>query len=264
MNQTMPHMNPLPPKIPLINHLEELRTTLIRALIAVGIASSICLFFSKELYFLLVRPLTQVLPQNASIIVTHPIEAWMVYFKAGLIAGCFLSLPYLFILVWKFAAPGLYTKEKRIVLPLASSFGVLFVLGASFGYFVIFPIGFEALVGFLKDSPIRFFPTMENVFSFSVWMLIAFGLVFEVPLLVIGLIGSGLVSYQKLASMRKYNIVIALTIGGILTPSVDPLSQILMAIPLLILFEIGMAVSWILIKIKLRTGKVPGTARLNV
>lgn len=237
-------------RTPLSAHLDELRITLIRCLIAISITSGICLFFSKQLYFLLIQPLTIVLPPGSNIIATHPIEAWWVYVKVGMMAGCFLSLPYVCVLLWKFIAPGLYAREKKIVLPLAVSFGILFILGAAFGYLVVFPIGFEALVAFVKDSPIHFLPTMQNAFSFSASMLLAFGLVFEVPLLVIGLTSTGLVSYQRLASLRKYNIVIALIIGAILTPSVDPLSQILMAIPLLILFEVGMAISWVIYRSK--------------
>ena len=228
----------------LTDHLRELRVLVIRGLIAIGVASSLSLFFSKEIYRLLSLPLVEVLPPESTMIATHPIEAWLVYLKVGVFTGALLAIPYLFTLIWRFISPGLYDKEKKIALPLAVVFGFLFLGGSCFGYFVVFPIGFKALISIMGDTTIRFLPSMQNYLSFSMMLLVAFGIVFELPLLIIGLTGTGVISHRRLSSFRKYLVVVSLVVAAILTPP-DPISQILMAIPLMILFEIGMAVSWI-------------------
>lgn len=238
--------------LPLTEHLRQLRTLVIRGGIAIALASSVTLYFSKELYTWLSIPLMDAMPSNASLIAIHPIEAWLVYLKVGLLSGTLLAAPYLGVLIWRFIAPGLYENEKRIIFPLGITCGLLFVGGATFGYFVVFPIGFKALIAVIGDMPIRFLPGMENYFSFASMLLIAFGCVFELPLIIIGLTGTGLVSFEKLRALRKYMVVIALTIGAILTPP-DPISQILMAIPLMILFEVGMAIAWLLYRKKIQS-----------
>jgi sec-independent protein translocase protein TatC len=228
---------------PLIKHLKALRTFFIRSLIAIAACSLVGLFFAEPIYKFLSTPLVQALPEHSNLIAIHPIEAWLTYLKTGILAGVFLSAPYWSLQLWKFISPGLYQREKKSVLFLGLGFGFLFTLGALFGYMIVFPLGFNALSGILgSDSSIQLLPTMQHTFSFTVSLLFAFGVAFELPLLVIGLQAMGVVTHDKLRAFRKYLIVVALVVAALLTPP-DPITQLLMALPLVVLYEIGMLVS---------------------
>jgi len=223
----------------LVEHLGELRRCLLHSFIALAVGTSITLYFAKDLFEILTRPLVQVLPAESRFIATTPFESYMVYFKTAGLAGFLLAAPYIALQVWRFISPGLYKTEKHLLVPVGLLSGVFFVGGALFGYFVVFPTGFQFVVGILKDTPIVFMPKMSEYFSFSTKMLLAFGLTFELPLIILLLSRLGLIQYSHIHRFRKFAVVIIFTVAAILTPGPDVLSQFLMALPLLVLYELG-------------------------
>ncbi len=223
----------------LVQHLGDLRRCLIHSFLAIGIGICLTLYFSKELFNILIIPLQKVLPNNSHFITTTPFESYMVYLKTSVLAGVFLALPYIAYQLWRFISPGLYFKEKRLILPIAIFSGVFFVVGSLFGYFFVFPTGFKFIVEILKDTPIQFMPKMEDYFTFCSRSLLAFGITFELPLIIFILSRVGLIQYRHIHKFRKYAVIIIFIVAGILTPGPDILSQFMMAIPLFILYELG-------------------------
>jgi sec-independent protein translocase protein TatC len=228
-----------------LDHLEEFRRTVIKSFVAVIIGTAICLTFSAQIFRLLQAPLQNILPTNSHFITTTPFESYAAYLKVAFVFGILLSSPFIFFMIWSFIRPGLKKEERRGVMPLALSCSFLFVGGALFGYFFVFPAGFQFAVDILKGSNIVFMPRMSDYLSFSLRMLLAFGLIFELPLFLLLLGKFGIVDATKLRKSRKYMIVLIFLVAGILTPGPDVLSQVLMAAPLLVLFEVGI----ILVKI---------------
>jgi Twin arginine targeting (Tat) protein translocase TatC len=222
-----------------LGHLEELRRSLLKSLGAVLGGTALCLGFSPQIYRLLQAPLKSVLPEGSRFIVTTPFESYAVYFKISLVFGFLLSTPFIFYFIWSFIRPGLNPAEKRGVVPVSLLCALLFVGGALFGYFAVFPAGFRFAVEILKDTGILFMPKMDDYLSFALRLLLAFGVVFELPLLLLLLGKFGLVDAPRLRKFRKYAIVLIFLAAAILTPGPDVLSQVLMAIPLLFLYELG-------------------------
>ena len=220
-----------------IEHLEELRKRLIISLIAVGIGFGICYIFSKEIFQLLMIPLQKALPKGATMIFTTPAEAFFTYFKVALLAGIFAASPVILYQIWLFVAPALYSHEKKYVIPFVISSTLLFIGGAAFGYFIVFPFSFKFLMSFATDL-IQPAPRLKESLSFCSMLLFAFGLTFELPLLILFLSKVGVVNARMLARNRKYAIVAIFIVAAILTPP-DVVSQLMMAIPLLILYEAG-------------------------
>lgn len=220
-----------------IEHLEELRKRLIISLIAVGIGFGICYIFSKEIFQLLMIPLQKALPKGATMIFTTPAEAFFTYFKVALLAGIFAASPVILYQIWLFVAPALYSHEKKYVIPFVISSTLLFIGGAAFGYFIVFPFGFKFLMSFATDL-IQPAPRLKESLSFCSMLLFAFGLTFELPLLILFLSKVGVVNARMLARNRRYAIVAIFIVAAILTPP-DVVSQLMMAIPLLILYEAG-------------------------
>lgn len=226
-------------KAPLIQHLADLRKTLIRSVLAIFIGTGITLYFSKDLFKILTSPLEKVLPQNSHFITTTPFESYMVYFKTAFLAGVLLASPVLFFEIWRFIAPALHKKEKKFLIPFTLLSAFFFVGGGLFGYFVVFPTGFQFVVGILEDTPILFMPKMSDYFSFSSMFLIAFGITFELPIFILLLAKIGLIQYKHLHRFRKYAVVLIFITAGVLTPGPDIFSQFMMAVPLLLLYELG-------------------------
>ncbi len=227
------------PLLHITEHLGALRKVLIRGFIAVGICCAATLYFSKELFNLLTYPLQSALPSDSHFIATTPFESYMVYLKTSALAGFLLALPYIAFEAWRFIAPGLYKSERRLTLVVALLSGFFFVGGALFGYFVVFPAGFRFAVEIFQGTPILFMPKMSDYFSFSANFLLAFGVTFELPVFILLLSRIGILEYRHIRKFRKYAIIIIFLVAGILTPGPDVLSQVLMAIPLLVLYELG-------------------------
>lgn len=224
------------PRMSLVDHLEELRTRLLRVGIAVGIGMVLGIVFSKPLYRLLAEPMHEAIGVTGFFIATDPIEAFMTYMKTGFVSGLFIAVPFIFYELWCFTAPGLFAYEKRRSLLFVAITTFFFVGGALFGYFVVFPTSFQFFSSLLTDTDIRLLPKMSEYFSFAIRLLFAFGIVFELPVLLLLLARIGVVTAAMLSKARPYCIVGIFIIGGVMTGP-DVASQLLMAIPLWVLFE---------------------------
>jgi sec-independent protein translocase protein TatC len=220
-----------------ISHLVELRDRLIRAIAAVLIVF-LCLFpWAKDLYAVLAQPLLSALPTGGQMIATDVVGVFLVPMKVAGLAAFLISLPYVLYQVWAFVAPGLYVSEKKLVIPLIVSSVVLFLVGMSFAYFVVFPTIFKFMASIAPEG-VAWMTDIEKYFSFVISTFVAFGVTFEVPVVVIVLVRVGVVSIEKLVEARPYVIVGAFILGAIFTPP-DVLSQLLLAIPLWLLYELG-------------------------
>ena len=225
----------------LTSHLTELRDRLIRAIGAVLAVFLILAPFANDLYELLARPLMSALPENNSMISTEPHGPFFVPFKFALACAFALAVPYLLYQMWAFVAPGLYTREKRLVLPLLLSSSVLFYLGIAFAYFVVFPIIFQFFTSTAPDG-VAVMTDINAYLGFVIKLFFAFGIAFEVPVATLLMIRMGATSVDKLKAKRPYIIIGAFVMGMMLTPP-DIFSQTLLAIPVWLLFEAGLLCS---------------------
>jgi sec-independent protein translocase protein TatC len=224
-------------KLPFTAHLEELRDRLIRCAIAVAVGFVIAYLFKEKLFHILTRPLIRVMEQGDTLIFTGIPEAFFTYLKVSLLAGILLAVPVIMYEFWMFVAPGLYKNERRMLIPIALISSVFFVGGALFGYFIVFPYGFKFLLGFATET-LRPLPSMKEYLSFATKLLLAFGFVFELPLVLTFLARLGLVSVSFLKRNRKYALLLFFAGSAILTPP-DVVTQIMMSVPLMILYEIS-------------------------
>ena len=233
---------------PFVAHLVELRDRLVRSLIAVGIVAVVLALYPgpAALYDLLAAPLVAHLPKGATLIATSVISPFVVPLKILLMASFLVALPVVLYQVWAFVAPGLYSHEKKLVLPLVISSTVLFFIGVAFCYFFVFGKVFTFIQSFAPKS-ITAAPDIEAYLSFVLTMFLAFGAAFEVPIVVVVLARMGLVSVEKLKEFRGYFIVLAFIIAAIITPP-DVVSQLALAIPMILLYEAGIWAAQLFIK----------------
>ncbi len=233
---------------PFVQHLKELRDRLVKSFVAVAVMCAILSIFPgpAQLYDLLAAPLVAQLPEGTRLIATSVISPFLVPLKIMLMAGFLLALPVVLYQAWAFVAPGLYAHEKRLVMPLVVSSTILFFIGVAFCYFFVFGQVFKFIQSFAPKS-ITAAPDIEAYLSFVLTMFIAFGLAFEVPIVVIVLARMGLVTIEKLKAFRSYFIVLAFIIAAIVTPP-DVVSQLALAIPMVILYEIGIWAAQIFMK----------------
>jgi sec-independent protein translocase protein TatC len=228
-------------KQPFLAHLEELRKRLIVCAIAIGVGFAISYAFSKQLFSFLILPLTKVLPPDSRLIFTNLPEMFITYIKVSLVAGIIVAIPVIFYEVWMFLVPALYQNEKRYLVPFVASSSILFILGALFGYLVVFPYGFKFFMSFATED-IQALPSVKQYFSFATRLLLAFGLVFEMPMVVLFLTKIGLVTPDAMKRFRKFAILGSFILSAILTPP-DVATQIMMAFPLIILYELSIFLS---------------------
>lgn len=228
-------------KSPFTSHLDELRKRIIICIVAVAVGFFGSYFFAEQIFDILIKPLQAELPPDSMFIFTGLPEAFFVYLKLSLFGGILLASPVLLWEVWCFVAPGLYDQEKKYVYPFVIFSTVLFATGVSFGYFVVFPIAFKFFMGYSSEI-IKPLPSIKEYLNFSCKLLFAFGVVFELPLFTLFLAKIGLVNEKMLRSKRKFAILGIFAVAAILTPP-DVVSQILMAIPLLVLYEISILVA---------------------
>jgi sec-independent protein translocase protein TatC len=233
---------------PFVQHLIELRDRMIKAMLAVFIATAALAIYPgpADLYDMLAAPLVAQLPEGAHLIATSVISPFLVPLKIMLMTAFLLALPVVLYQLWAFVAPGLYSHEKKLVLPLVVSSTVLFLMGVAFCYFFVFGQVFKFIQGFAPKS-ITAAPDIEAYLSFVITMFIAFGLAFEVPVVVVVLARMGVVSIEKLKDFRSYFIVLAFIIAAIVTPP-DVVSQLALAIPMCVLYEIGIWAAQLFIK----------------
>jgi len=228
-------------KLPLTAHLQELRKRLILSFVAVGAAFIFCYAFADSIFKILAMPLLKVMPAGGSLIFTSVAEAFFTYMKVAFIAGLILVSPFVLYQIWAFVAPGLYQKEKRYVIPFVLGGSLFFALGVLFAYFVAIPTGFKFLLGYATDF-IKPMPSMKEYLSFSIKFLLAFGLVFEFPVVLVLLAKIGVIDAATLARQRKYAILLIFIFAAVMTPP-DIISQIFMALPLMGLYELSILLS---------------------
>lgn len=233
---------------PFVAHLIELRDRLVRAAIAVGVVfAALCLWPGPAgLYDIIAAPMIASLPVGATLIATNVISPFVVPLKITLMAAFLVALPVVLYQMWAFVAPGLYTHEKKLVLPLVVSSTLLFLIGVAFCYFFVFGQVFKFIQSFAPKS-ITAAPDIEAYLSFVLTMFVAFGASFEVPVVVVVLARMGIVSIEKLKEFRSYFIVVAFIIAAVITPP-DVVSQLALAIPMCVLYEVGIWAARIFIK----------------
>jgi sec-independent protein translocase protein TatC len=224
---------------PFVSHLIELRDRLVRAVLAIGVAFGVLMFFPgpSHMYDLLAAPLVAHLPRGATLIATNVISPILVPLKITLMAAFLVALPVVLYQVWAFVAPGLYSHEKRLVLPLVISSTLLFVIGVAFCYYLVIP-GMSQFIQAFAPSTITAAPDIEQYFGFVLTLFIVFGVAFEVPVAVVVLVRMGMVTTEQLKAFRGYFIVCSFIIAAIVTPP-DVISQLALAVPMCLLYEIG-------------------------
>ncbi|HEY1103728.1 MAG TPA: twin-arginine translocase subunit TatC [Burkholderiaceae bacterium] len=233
---------------PFVQHLFELRDRLIRAMLAIVVAAGVLALYPgpAALYDILASPLIATLPKGATLIATSVISPFVVPLKILLMAAFLLALPYVLYQLWAFVAPGLYSHEKKLVLPLVVSSTLLFFVGVAFCYYFVFGQVFAFIQSFAPKS-ITAAPDIEAYLSFVLTMFVAFGLAFEVPIVVIVLARMNIVSIEKLQEFRGYFVVLAFIIAAVITPP-DVVSQLALAIPMCLLYEVGIRAAQVFIK----------------
>lgn len=227
-----------------LDHFRELRGRLVKIFIAIGLGFGLCWLFKGHLVDALFQPLLDALAatgQPAHIVALGVPEKFLTYMKIALMGGIFVSSPLIFYQIWAFVAPGLYDEEKTYIIPVAFASAVFFVLGALFCYFMLFPNALPFLLGFGEEY-MQDTPRMSEYFSFALQLLLAFGIIFELPLFVFFLARLGVVSAASLRRFRRYYIVIAFIAAAVLTPP-DVISQLIMAAPMLLLYEFSILIA---------------------
>lgn len=233
---------------PFVSHLVELRDRLIRAVIAIGVAFAALAFWPGPagLYDLLAAPLVAHLPEGATLIATNVISPILVPLKITLAAAFMVALPVVLYQLWAFVAPGLYSHEKKLVLPLVVTSTLLFLAGVAFCYFLVIP-GMSQFIQLFAPKSITAAPDIEQYFGFVLTLFFVFGLAFEVPVAVIVLVRAGMVTVEQLRSVRGYFIVGAFVVAAVVTPP-DVISQLALAIPMCLLYEAGILAAQLLLK----------------
>ncbi|MCA9508207.1 MAG: twin-arginine translocase subunit TatC [Myxococcales bacterium] len=231
---------------PLLTHLAELRGSLIKALIGVFIAMIVAYFFVDSIMYWLKKPMMDIMPEGSKFVVLSPQEYFFTELKAALFCGLILSVPWIFLQIWNFVSPGLYRHERRMLILFVISASLCFVLGVLFAYFLVFPPTFNF---FLESLPLEVSGaySISMLYGFAMTLLLAFGIVFQMPIAVYLLISFDLVSLETFASYRRLVIVAAFIVGALLTPP-DPITQVMLALPTYLLFELGLFLARISIK----------------
>jgi len=229
-------------QLPLMAHLEELRKRLTISAAAWFVAFLVCYSFAEKLFSYIAAPVKTALPEGSSLVFINATEPFFTYMKLGALAGFLVALPIIFWQIWAFIAPGLYSNEKRLAIPFVLASCLCFGVGTYFGFFFVFPRIFTFLIGFGLKGSLAPMLSMGGYLSFATKLLFAFGVVFELPIIIFFLARIGIVDYKWLAAKRKYALVIGFVIGAILTPP-DVFSQVALALPFVILYEIGIWVA---------------------
>ena len=230
----------------LISHLVELRDRLLRAVIAIAVLFAPCAYFSGELFTLIATPLIEKMPAGASMIATSVVSPFMAPLKLSLFVALFLAMPYVLYQVWAFVAPGLYKHEKNFAVPLVVSSILLFYAGATFAHFVVFPIMFAFLTT-TAPTGVQIMTDMANYLDFVLLLYFAFGVAFEIPIATVLLALTGLMKVDTMAKNRGYVLLGIFVIAAFLTPP-DAISQTAMAVPMYLLYEVGIVMSRLMLK----------------
>ncbi len=255
---TEPKQYPPPNEQPLVQHLLELRDRLMRIVLVVIVLFLALFAFANDLYTYLAEPLLRHMVEGTSMIATQVVSPFLTPFKLALVMSIFIAVPYILYQAWGFMAPGLYQHEKKLVYPLLLSSTILFYAGMAFAYYVVFPLVFGFLTGIAPEG-VAVTPDITYYLDFTIKMFFAFGLAFEVPIATILVVWSGISTAEKLAAKRPYVIVGAFVFAMLLTPP-DVISQTLLAIPMWILFELGLIFSRFYAKPEEKENSIGGDA----
>jgi sec-independent protein translocase protein TatC len=231
-------------KMSFLEHLDELRQRLIKALLAVLVGFVIALAFINPIFDFVMAPLQAILPAGGKLIYTEPTEAFMLYMKMGALVGLMIALPVVLWQIWAFIAPGLYAHEKRFAIPFVMMSTVFFIGGVLFSHYVVFPAMWRFFASFSTDT-VEFAPRIEPVFSLYVRMGLGLGAVFEMPTLIMFLARVGLVTPRFLIRNTKYAILVIFVVAALVTPSPDVVSQFLLALPMFVLYAFSILVAWV-------------------
>jgi sec-independent protein translocase protein TatC len=224
-----------------LEHLEELRQRLIHSLLALVVAFGVCWGFADKIFHFITQPMRQAYPK-VQFIYTEPTEAFLLYMKMAFFAGIFLAAPYILYQVWAFIAPGLYPHERRYALPFILFGSFLFIVGGLFGHYVLFPMTFKFL-GQYGGEDMSFLPKVSEYYSFYAWFVLGLGLVFQLPVIIFVLARIGLVTAGFLARYFKYAFLAAFVISAVITPSGDMVTQTALAMPIILLYVLGILVA---------------------
>ena len=243
---------------PFISHLVELRDRLLRIVLVVAVVFLVLMPFSNKLFSALSGPLTAHLPEGSSMIAIEVASPFLIPFKLTLVLAVFIAMPFLLYQIWAFIAPGLYRHERRLVMPLLASSTILFYAGAAFAYYVVFPLVFAFFTSTAPDG-VSVMTDISRYLDFVLTLFFAFGAAFEVPVVTVLLVWTGMVTQDGLRRKRPYIIVAAFVAGMLLTPP-DVISQTLLAIPVWLLFELGVVFSGWFVAMKNADTAAPGDA----
>lgn len=239
-----PDEDDLEGRMSFLDHLDELRRRLTHAVVALLVGFLAAMAFAQRAQDFVMAPLLATLPQGGHFIYTEPTEAFFLQLKIAAILGLILASPYVMWQVWLFIAPGLYANEKKFAVPFVLGTTILFTAGAAFSHYVVFPAAFAFFGGFSSDKVI-FTPRIEPVFGMYAWLLLAMGVVFQLPMVIMVLARLGLVTAKFLAKNIKYAILIIFIVAAIATPSPDPVSQTIVAAPMCVLYALSIGVAWV-------------------
>jgi sec-independent protein translocase protein TatC len=226
-----------------LEHLEELRTRLIRAVVSVVLAVGVCWNWAAAILHFMMQPLRAADPK-IRFIYTGPTEGFVLYMKAAFFAGIFVAAPFVLYQLWAFVSPGLYAHERRSVVPFVSLGSLFFLAGGAFGHFYLFPATFRFLGQFTSED-IEYVPRVTEYFSFYFWFVIGLGVVFQLPVVIFFLSRLGLVTPKFLMRHFKYAILIAFIVAAVITPSADMVNQTMLALPIIALYLLGVLVAWL-------------------
>jgi sec-independent protein translocase protein TatC len=230
-------------KMSFLEHLDELRRRIIYALISIVGGFLIACLFINRIFTFIMTPMQAALPKGQTLIFTEPTEALMLYLKMALLVGILIASPGVMTQVWLFVAPGLYANEKKLAIPFVAMSSFFFVAGAVFSHYVVFPLTWSFFQSFASDQ-LSFMPRIEPAFGLYVKLMLTFGLIFQMPTLVLFLARLGIITARFLIRNMKYAILIMFIVGAVLSPGTDPVGQVLMAGPMFILYVISIGLAW--------------------
>ncbi len=231
-------------KMSFLEHLDELRRRLVIAISAIGVGFLIAFAFIDRIFAFIMRPLQMILPTGGKLVYTEPTEAFMLQLKVAGLAGLVIAAPVIMWQLWLFVAPGLYSREKRFAAPFVIFSTVSFVAGTAFSHYVVFPAAWKFFASFNTDY-MQFMPKISEAFGLYAYMLLAFGIIFQMPTLVLALARMGVVTAGFLWRHTKYAILIIFILAAVITPSSDVVNQTLMAGPMIVLYLISILIAWI-------------------
>lgn len=231
-------------KMSFLEHLDELRKRIVYSVVAIGVGFLIACFFIQPIFDFIMRPLRDALGPGGALVFTEPTEAFVLYIKIAAIAGLMMASPAVMTQVWLFIAPGLYQHEKRLAIPFVVLSSVCFVGGAAFSHYVVFPLTWNFFVSFQSDY-LKFMPRIEPTFALYIKLLLAFGLVFQMPTLVLFLARMGMITARFMLRKIKYAVLIIFIAAAVLTPSGDMWTQSAMAVPMIGLYFVSILLAWI-------------------